>query len=59
MENKEITPNDNFLMLMSRLENIDDVIEEYKCKVANNKDSEFWKSCLKIANQFKKKSDGK
>jgi hypothetical protein len=29
-------------------------IEEYKCKVATNKESEHWKACLKIAKFYKK-----
>jgi len=37
---------------------IDDAIEEYKCKVATNKESEHWKACLKIAKFYKKKTHG-
>jgi hypothetical protein len=33
---------------------IDGAIEEYKCKVATNEESEHWKACLKIAKFYKK-----
>jgi hypothetical protein len=32
---------------------IQDAIEEYKCKLANNKESKFWNDCLKIAEFYK------
>jgi hypothetical protein len=28
---------------------IQDAIEEYRCKLANNKESKFWNDCLRIA----------
>jgi hypothetical protein len=28
-------------------------IEEYKCKLVNNKESKFWNDCLKIAKFYK------
>ena len=50
-----LTPKENVKLLYKRCdENIDDVIEEYKCKIANAKNNDFWKKCLKIAKQFKK-----
>ena len=49
-------PKDNVKLLYKRCdENIDDVIEEYKCKIANTKNNDFWKECLKIAKQIKNK----
>jgi hypothetical protein len=55
---KGITPQDHFFLMYGKCDcNFDDVIEEYKCRVANAKDSSFWKECLIIAKEFKKKQD--
>jgi hypothetical protein len=32
---------------------IENAIEDYKCKLVNNKESKFWNDCLKIAEYYK------
>jgi chemotaxis receptor (MCP) glutamine deamidase CheD len=34
---------------------IEIAISEYKCKLVNNKESEFWNDCLKIAKLYNEK----
>jgi len=45
-------PYENVLFMIKKY-GIEDTIEEYKCKVANNNESIFWKECLKISKKIK------
>jgi hypothetical protein len=57
-ERPKLEPEDNVELLYKRCDkNIEDVIEEYKCKIANAPKSDYWRKCLKIAKQMKNKKE--
>ena len=56
IERPKLDPKDNVKLLYKRChKNIDDVIEEYKCKIVNSCQKEYWKECLRIAKKIKNK----
>jgi hypothetical protein len=51
-----MTPQYNFITELQKIGNIEDVIEEYKCKIANADIAYkyYWKECLRLAKEHKK-----
>lgn len=57
MKRNEITPRDHFFLMYGKSGcNIKEVIEDYKCNVLTNTESDFFKECLKIAKNWEKEN---
>lgn len=55
MKREQMTPRDQFFLMFGKSDcNIKEVIEDYKCTVATNPESEFFKECLEFAKEWKK-----